>query len=99
MVLNGAKRTSQHSLVRRRITPDTDFKYDYSYEEIGLLFQKYVPSWRIEIEKVLYACTSFNYAFSNGDAHLKNFSLLETEFGDYTMSPAYDLVNTRLACR
>ncbi|HZY82499.1 MAG TPA: HipA domain-containing protein [Cyclobacteriaceae bacterium] len=72
-----------------------DFKYDFSYEEIGLLFQKYVPSWRIEIEK-FFTLVLFNYAFSNGDAHLKNFSLLETASGDYTMSPAYDLVNTRV---
>jgi serine/threonine-protein kinase HipA len=34
--------------------------------------------------------------FSNGDAHLKNFSLLETASGDYILSPAYDLINTRL---
>lgn len=72
-----------------------DFKYDYSYEELGLLFQKYVAAWRIEIEKY-FVLVAFNYAFSNGDAHLKNFSLLENESGDYLMSPAYDLVNTRL---
>ena len=28
--------------------------------------------------------------------HLKNFSLLETPSGDYILSPAYDLVDTRL---
>lgn len=72
-----------------------DFKYDYSYEELGLLFQKYVPAWRIEIEKY-FTLVLFNYAFSNGDAHLKNFSLLESKSGDYRMSPAYDLVNTRI---
>ncbi len=38
----------------------------------------------------------FNYLFSNGDAHLKNFSILETSSGDYILSPAYDLVNTRI---
>jgi serine/threonine-protein kinase HipA len=38
----------------------------------------------------------FNYLFSNGDAHLKNFSLLESSSGDYLLSPAYDLINTRL---
>jgi serine/threonine-protein kinase HipA len=38
----------------------------------------------------------FNFLFSNGDAHLKNFSLLETISGDYLLSPAYDLINTRL---
>ncbi len=72
-----------------------DFKYDYSYEEIGLLIRRYVPAWRVEIEK-LFSLVVFNYLFSNGDAHLKNFSLLESSKGDYLLSPAYDLLNTRL---
>jgi serine/threonine-protein kinase HipA len=72
-----------------------DYKYDFSYEELGLLIQKHVPAWRIEIEKY-FSLVVFNYLFSNGDAHLKNFSLLETSHGDYTLSPAYDLVNTRM---
>jgi serine/threonine-protein kinase HipA len=38
----------------------------------------------------------FNYIFSNGDAHLKNFSLRETPNGDYILSPAYDLMNTSI---
>lgn len=72
-----------------------DFKYEYSYEELGLLFQKYAPAWRVEIEKY-FRLVVFNYAFSNGDAHLKNFSLMESRQGDYMLSPAYDLVNTRI---
>jgi serine/threonine-protein kinase HipA len=72
-----------------------NFKYDYSYEELANLLKKYVPSYIIEIEK-LYKLVVFNYLFSNGDAHLKNFSLLETKNGDYTLSPAYDLINTRI---
>jgi serine/threonine-protein kinase HipA len=72
-----------------------NFKYEYSYEEIGLLVQKYVTSWKIEIEK-FFAVVIFNYLFSNGDAHLKNFSLLENANGDYLLSPFYDLVNTHL---
>jgi len=72
-----------------------DFKYEYSYEEIGMLIQRYVPAWRIEIEKY-FTLVVYNYAFSNGDAHLKNFSLLESLAGDYLLSPAYDLVNTRI---
>jgi serine/threonine-protein kinase HipA len=72
-----------------------DFKYAYSYEALGLLFQKYVSAWKIEIEKY-FALVIFNYLFSNGDAHLKNFSLLENSGGDYLLSPAYDLLNTRL---
>lgn len=72
-----------------------NFKYEYSYEEIGLLIHKYVPAWRVETEK-LFSLVVFNYLFSNGDAHLKNFSLLESLKGDYLLSPAYDLINTRM---
>ena len=38
----------------------------------------------------------FNYLFSNGHAHFKNFSLLETPLGDFRLSPAYDLLNSRI---
>ncbi len=72
-----------------------DFRYTYSYEALGLLFQKYVPAWKVEIEKY-FRLVVFNYLFSNGDAHLKNFSLLESSTGDYLFSPAYDLLNTKL---
>lgn len=72
-----------------------NFKYDYSYEEAGQLIQKFVPAWRIEIER-FFSLLVFNFLFSNGDAHLKNFSLLESSSGDYLLSPAYDLINTKL---
>lgn len=72
-----------------------NFKYAYSYEEIGLLMQKFVPAWRVEVEKY-FSLVVFNFLFSNGDAHLKNFSVLESTSGDYFLSPAYDLVNTRM---
>ncbi len=72
-----------------------NFKYDYNYEALGLLFHEFVPAWRIEIEKY-FVMVLFNYLFSNGDAHLKNFALLESASGDYLLSPAYDLINTRL---
>jgi len=67
----------------------------YGYEEIGMLIQKFVPAWRVEIEKY-FSLVVFNFLFSNGDAHLKNFSLLESSKGDYLLSPAYDLINTGL---
>ncbi len=71
-----------------------NFKYEFSYEEMGVLLQQYVPAWRVEVEKY-FALVVFNYLFSNGDAHLKNFSLLESSTGDYLLSPAYDLINTK----
>lgn len=73
----------------------SDFKYNYSYEELGTLISKFVSAQRVEMEK-LFQRIVFNYLISNGDAHLKNFSLIETPGGDYVLSPAYDLINTRI---
>lgn len=72
-----------------------NFKYNYSYEEAGWLIRTFVPAWRVEVERY-FALVVFNFLFSNGDAHLKNFSLMESANGDYLLSPAYDLLNTRL---
>ncbi len=72
-----------------------NFKYDYSYEELAELLKKHVPAYLVEVEK-LFSLLVFNYLFSNGDAHLKNFSLLESPNGDYLLSPAYDLINSRI---
>lgn len=80
---------------KSKYTAGQNFKYNYSYEAIGNLIKKYVPAWKIEIEKY-FTLVLFNYIFSNGDAHLKNFSLIETISGDYILSPAYDLINTKL---
>ena len=71
------------------------FKYNYSYEGIAELIKKHVGAWKIEMEKY-FSVVIFNFLFSNGDAHLKNFSLLETIDGDYVLSPAYDLLDTRI---
>jgi serine/threonine-protein kinase HipA len=72
-----------------------NFKYDFSYEEIAELIKEHVGAWKIEMEK-FYSLVVFNFIFSNGDAHLKNFSLLETKNGDYVLSPAYDLMDTKI---
>lgn len=76
-------------------TAGKKFKYNYSYEGIAELIKKHVGAWKIEMEK-FYSLVIFNFLFSNGDAHLKNFSLLETKNGDYVLSPAYDLMDTRI---
>lgn len=73
-----------------------DYKYSGSYEQIGKLIRKYVSAADLETEK-FFKLVVFNYTISNGDAHLKNFSLYRNEeYGDYLLTPAYDLVCTRL---
>lgn len=79
-------------------TPQTHgehYKYLGNYLELFQLMQKYVPAYTVEAPKLL-KLLMFNYLFSNGDAHFKNFSLLETPMGDYRLSPAYDLLNSQV---
>lgn len=72
------------------------YKYDSSYEEIADLMRKFVGPYAIEVEKY-FRIVVFNYLVHNGDAHLKNFSLLrDSAEGIYLLAPAYDLMNTRL---
>lgn len=80
---------------RTKETAGEDFKYKGSYEGIGQLIQQYVQATPVELLK-FFQLVLFNYLFNNGDAHLKNFSLIETAFGDYILSPAYDLICTSL---
>ncbi len=80
---------------KSRATHGENYKYDGSYEELGSLLRQYCPAWKVEAER-LFALVAFNYVCGNGDAHLKNFSLLETPFGDSALSPAYDLLCTTL---
>lgn len=81
-----------------QITEEThgrNYKYDLSYEEIGTLIKQNISLHKVEIEK-FFRLVLFNYVFSNGDAHVKNFSAIQTESGDYVLTPAYDLLCTRI---
>ena len=84
------------SLAGRTAQTDGEhYKYLGSYLELFHLMENYVPAYKVEAPKLLKLLL-FNYLFSNGDAHFKNFSLLETAMGDYRLSPAYDLLNSRI---
>ena len=79
-------------------TPQTHgehYKYLGNYLELFQLMNANLSTYKLEAPKLLKILV-FNYLFSNGDAHFKNFSLLETPMGDYRLSPAYDLLNSRI---
>jgi serine/threonine-protein kinase HipA len=76
-------------------THGTDYKYLGSYWDLFELMRENLPSYKVESLK-LFKLLTFNYLFSNGDAHLKNFSIIETPQGDFKLSPAYDLLNSRI---
>ena len=66
-----------------------NYKYDVlSYEEMADIIKQYVSASSVEVLK-FFRLVIFNFLFSNGDAHAKNFSLLETPSGDFILAPAY----------
>jgi len=95
---DGSKRAQEDFASIAGRTPQTHgehYKYLGNYLEIFQLIQTHLPAYKLEVPK-LFKVLLFNYLFSNGDAHFKNFSLLETPMGDFRLSPAYDLLNSRI---
>lgn len=95
---SGNKRAQEDFASLAQRTPQShgeNYKYLGNYLQLFELLKKYVPAYRVEAPKLLRLVV-FNYLISNGDAHLKNFSLVETELGDFKLSPAYDLLNSRI---
>ena len=70
-------------------------KYDGSAELCVKIVRRFATEPLIEVRK-LYRMILFSWWMQNGDMHLKNFSLLTTSDGIHRLSPAYDLVCTRL---
>ena len=78
---------------RTKETHGESYKYEGSYLEIGELIKRHVPASILAVEN-FFKTVLFNYIFSNGDAHLKNFSLIRNDFGEMELSPSYDLMST-----
>ena len=70
-------------------------KYNGSVEEIGkkLKTASEVPGLDVQLffERVV-----FNFLIGNGDAHVKNYSVIYNEEGLVRLAPAYDLVCSRI---
>lgn len=79
-------------LGKTKYSSGINYKYTGSYEDIARVIRRYVPAWMVAMEE-FFRIVVFNYIYGNGDAHLKNFSLMGKD-GDYVLSPAYDLLNT-----
>ncbi len=73
----------------------TEHKYRGSIEKIGKLIYQLTKNSGFEAQK-LFEIVLFNYLTADADMHLKNYSLIENDFNEYELSPAYDLLNTLL---
>ncbi|MBF0593550.1 MAG: HipA domain-containing protein [Candidatus Omnitrophica bacterium] len=70
-------------------------KYDGSVEEIGrkLKAVSEVPGLDVQL---FFELVVFNFLIGNGDAHVKNYSIIYDEEGRVRLAPAYDLVCSRI---
>lgn len=69
-------------------------KYDGSIEQIGKFVKKNSCMPFIDTQK-LFVRALFFFLIGNGDAHLKNFSMIRRPAG-YRLADAYDIVSSRL---
>lgn len=77
-------------------THGADYKYtSKSYLDCAKAIKKFVSA-SIPATEEFFKRVVLNYLISNGDAHLKNFSLFSSPGAkDYMLTPNYDILNTR----
>jgi serine/threonine-protein kinase HipA len=73
----------------------TDDKYSGSYERIANFIKEHSDVPGLDLVNLFERALLF-FVLGNGDAHLKNFSLIRKEEVGYQLSPAYDIVSSRL---
>ena len=76
----------------------TEDKYKGSHEQVAKTILKYSSNPMLDVSN-FYELVLFCFFTGNADMHLKNFSLLGDSLGNYTLSPAYDLLNTALVIK
>ena len=73
----------------------TEQKYKTSMEKAGKIILRYSSNPGLDLSG-FFDVTLFSFLIGNADMYLKNFSLLTNEAGEVGLSPAYDLLSTRL---
>jgi serine/threonine-protein kinase HipA len=73
----------------------TENKYRSSMEKVGKTVLKYSSYPGIDVIR-LFELTLFSFITGNSDMHLKNFSMIRNEDDEIMLSPAYDLLTTKL---
>ena len=78
--------------IAQRLTAD---KYKSSYENVAKLVRKYSSAPMLDLVNY-WEVVAFSWITGNSDMHLKNFSLISEQPGQYVLSQAYDLANIHL---
>jgi serine/threonine-protein kinase HipA len=76
----------------------TEHKYRGSYEKTGKNIKQYSSNSGLDILRY-FELVVFSFIIGNADMHLKSFSMLDSTDGQFSLSPAYDLVSTLLVIK
>ncbi len=90
----GKKKLALEDFCQLTETP-TEQKYRSSYEKVARTIEKY-SHFPGDDKLRLLESLLFCFVTGNADMHLKNYSLLRNQNGKIMLSPAYDLLSTRL---
>jgi len=82
-----------HMIDMFQITEAFD-KYKSSMEKIGKALDVYATNTLLDKLR-FFELTVFSFLIGNNDMHLKNFSMIKTNYG-WSLSPAYDLLNVAI---
>lgn len=74
----------------------TEHKYRGSMEKTGKIIKQYSDFPMLDALN-FFELAVFSFITGNADMHLKNFSIVKNSKGNYVLSPAYDLLSTRIA--
>ncbi|NOR86828.1 MAG: type II toxin-antitoxin system HipA family toxin [Bacteroidales bacterium] len=69
-------------------------KYKSSMEKIGKALDEYSDNTLLD-KLYFFELAIFSFLIGNNDMHLKNFSMIQTDYG-WSLSPAYDLLNVSI---
>lgn len=92
---DGQKKIAMEDMCQLTETLTAD-KYRSSMEKIGKQITKFSSAPGLDNVR-FFEMAIFSFLTGNADMHLKNYSLLSRAPGDIALSPAYDLVSTKVA--
>ena len=74
----------------------TEHKYYGTYQQLAETIKTYSSAPMLDVQRY-WEVVLFSWITGNSDMHCKNFSLVDTGNGEYTLAPAYDLLAVLLA--
>ena len=91
-VKNGKLHMEDMCQLSERLTED---KYHGSYEQVAQAIKNYSANPILDLVNYTELLL-FSFITGNADMHLKNFSLIDLPGIGYSLSPAYDLLSTKI---